>query len=47
MRGFRVLRDYKRGVGTNKNPQSDETRVGKYRASIEEKRPLDDPAFVT
>jgi hypothetical protein len=43
---IRVLRDYKRGVGTNENPQSDETSGGKYRASVEAAKPLDDPAFV-
>jgi hypothetical protein len=43
---IRVLRDYKRGVGTNSNPQSDETSGGKYRASVEAAKPLDDPAFV-
>ena len=43
---IRVLRDYKRGVGTNPNPQSDETSGGKYRASVEAAKPLDDPAFV-
>lgn len=43
---IRVLRDYKRGVGTNTNPESDETSGGKYRASVEAAKPLDDPAFV-
>lgn len=43
---IRILRDYKRGVGTNSNPQSDETSGGKYRASVEAAKPLDDPAFV-
>ena len=43
---IRVLRDYKRGVGTNSNPQSDETSGGKYRASVEAAKPLDDPAFL-
>lgn len=43
---IRVLRDYKRGVGTNTNPESDETSGGKYRASVEAAEPLDDPAFV-
>lgn len=43
---IRVLRDYKRGVGTNTNPESDETSGGKYRASVEAAKPLDDPAFI-
>ena len=43
---IRVLRDYKRGVGTNTNPESDESSGGKYRASVEAAKPLDDPAFI-
>ena len=43
---IRVLRDYKRGVGTNTNPESDEASGGKYRASVEAAKPLDDPAFI-
>ena len=43
---IRVLRDYKRGVGTNTNPESDESNGGKYRASVEAAKPLDDPAFI-
>ena len=43
---IRVLRDYKRGIGTNTNPESDETSGGKYRASVEAAKPLDDPAFI-
>ena len=43
---IRVLRDYKRGVGPYGDPQSDETSGGKYRASVEAAKPLDDPAFV-
>ena len=43
---IRVLRDYKRGVGTTSNPHSDESIGGKYRASVEAAKPLDDPAFV-
>lgn len=43
---IRVLRDYKRGVGTNTNPESDESIGGKYRASVEAAKPLDDPAFI-
>jgi hypothetical protein len=42
---IRTFLDYKKSVGVNADPKSDKTQGGRYRASIESEKPLDDPKF--
>lgn len=42
---IRTFLDYKKSVGVNPDPKSDKTQGGRYRASIESEKSLDDPKF--
>ena len=42
---IRTFLEYKKSVGVNAAPKSDKSEGGRYRASIESDKPLDDPKF--
>ena len=42
---IRTFLEYKKSVGVNADPKSDKSEGGRYRASIESEKPLDDPKF--